>query len=312
LRTTELGLTGMAISRIGFGAWAIGGGGYQFGWGDQSDRDSIAAIQRGLALGVNWIDTAAVYGLGRSERVVAEALQDLDQRPYVFTKASRVVDASGTIVGNLTRASIRREVEASLERLRVDAIDLYQLHRPIPEDEIEEGWKTLVELRDEGLVRHVGVSNFNVEQLRRIQSIAPVETLQPPYSLLDRQVENEILPFCQQHGIGVIAYSPMASGLLSGAMTPDRVAALPADDWRSRDERFREPQLSRSLELAERLGRIGQRHGVSAGAVAVAWVLQRPGVDGAIVGFRQPAQTDMILAADSLELDADEISEIET
>ena len=302
----------MTISRIGFGAWAVGGGGYRFGWGDQSDRDSIAAIHRGLELGVNWIDTAAVYGLGRSERVVGEALRTIEQRPYVFTKAGRVVDAGGTIVGNLSRASIRREVEASLERLRVDAIDLYQLHWPIPEDDIEEGWQTLVELRDEGLVRHVGVSNFNVDQLRRIQSIAPVETLQPPYSLLARQVEDDILPFCRQHGIGVIVYSPMASGLLSGAMTPERVAALPPDDWRSRDERFREPQLSRSLELAKRLGRIGQRHGVSAGAVAVAWVLQRPGVDGAIVGFRQRVQTDTILEADSLELDAGEIAEIET
>ena len=312
MRTTELGLTGMTISRIGFGAWAVGGGGYRFGWDDQSDRDSIAAIHRGLELGLNWIDTAAVYGLGRSERVVGEALQGLEQRPYVFTKASRVVDANGTIVGNLTRASIRREVEASLERLGVDAIDLYQIHQPIPEEDIEEGWETLVRLRDDGLVRHVGVSNFNVEQLRRIQSIAPVETLQPPYSLLAREVENDILPFCQQHGIGVIAYSPMASGLLSGAMTPERIAALPADDWRSRDIRFRGPQLARSLELAERLGRIGQRHGVSAGAVAVAWVLQRPGVDGAIVGFRHPVQTDTILAADALELDADEIAEIET
>ncbi len=302
----------MTISRIGFGAWAVGGGGYRFGWGDQSDRDSIAAIHRGLELGVNWIDTAAVYGLGRSERVVGEALRTIEQRPYVFTKAGRVVDAGGTIVGSLSRASIRREVEASLERLGVDAIDLYQLHWPIPEDDIEEGWQTLVELRDEGLVRHVGVSNFNVDQLRRIQSIAPVETLQPPYSLLARQVEDDILPFCRQHGIGVIVYSPMASGLLSGAMTPERVAALPPDDWRSRDERFREPQLSRSLELAKRLGRIGQRHGVSAGAVAVAWVLQRPGVDGAIVGFRQRVQTDTILEADSVELDAGEIAEIET
>jgi aryl-alcohol dehydrogenase-like predicted oxidoreductase len=311
MRTTQLGLTDMAISRIGFGAWALGGGGYRFGWGEQSDRDSVAAIHRALEFGVNWIDTAAVYGLGRSERVVGEALRGLERQPYVFTKASRVVDATGTIVGNLTRASIREELEASLERLGVDAIDLYQLHQPIPEDDIEEGWNTLVELRDEGLVRHVGVSNFSVAQLRRIQPIAPVETLQPPYSLLAREVENEILPFCQQHSIGVIAYSPMASGLLSGAMTPERVASFPADDWRSRDARFREPQLSRSLELAERLGRIGQGHQVPAGAIAVAWVLQRPGVDGAIVGFRQSDQTEAILAAASLDLDAEEIAEIE-
>jgi aryl-alcohol dehydrogenase-like predicted oxidoreductase len=311
LRTTELGLTGMALSPIGFGAWAVGGGGYQFGWGAQSDDESIAAIHRALELGVNWIDTAAVYGLGRSERVVGMALEGLEPRPYVFTKASRVVDANGTIVGDLTGASIRRELEASLERLRVDAVDLYQIHRPIPDEDIEEGWRTLADLKDEGLVHHIGVSNFNVEQLRRIQTIAPVETLQPPYSLLAREIEDATLPFCQRHRIGVIAYSPMASGLLTGAITAERVAQLPADDWRSRDPRFHEPQLTRNLELAAHLGRVGRRHEVSAGAVAVAWVLHQPGVDGAIVGFRHPDQVDSILGAASIVLDRAEIAEIE-
>jgi len=302
----------MELTRIGFGAWAVGGGGYQFGWGDQSDRDSIAAIQRALELGVNWIDTAAVYGLGRSERVVASALQGIEPRPYVFTKASRVVDANGEIVGNLQRASIRRELEASLERLAVDAIDLYQIHRPIPDEDIEEGWTTLAELKEEGRIRHIGVSNFTVEQLERVQAIAPVETVQPPYSLLARQIEDTTLPYCREHQIGVIAYSPMASGLLTGAMSAERVAHFPSDDWRSRDARFREPQLGHNLELAERLGKIGERHGASAGAVAVAWVLRQPGICGAIVGFRHPDQVDEIVAAASIELDAAEVAEMES
>jgi aryl-alcohol dehydrogenase-like predicted oxidoreductase len=312
LRTAQLGLTGMELSRIGFGAWAVGGGDYQFGWGAQSDSDSVAAIHRALELGVNWIDTAAVYGLGRSERVVGAALEGVEPRPYVFTKASRVVDAQGKIGGNLRRDSIRRELEASLERLRVDVLDLYQIHQPIPDEDIEEGWATLASLKDEGLVRHIGVSNFSVEQLQRIQTIAPVETLQPPYSLLARQIEDALLPFCRRHRIGVIAYSPMASGLLTGAMTAERVAQLPADDWRSRDARFHEPQLTRNLELAARLRGVGRRHEASAGAVAVAWVLQQPGVDGAIVGFRDPGQVEDILGAASIELDPAEIAEIES
>ena len=311
MRRTELGSTGMELSRIGFGAWAVGGGGYQFGWGDQSDRDSIAAIHRALELGVNWIDTAAVYGLGRSERVVASALQGIEPRPYVFTKASRVVDADGKIVGNLQRASIRRELEASLERLGVDAIDLYQIHWPIPEEDIEEGWTTLADLKAEGRIRHIGVSNFTVGQLERIRAIAPVETVQPPYSLIAREIEDTTLPYCRKHRIGVIAYSPMASGLLTGSMSAARVEQFPSDDWRSRDARFREPQLGGNLELAARLGEIGQRHGASAGAVAVAWVIRQPGICGAIVGFRHPDQVDEIVGAASIELDAAEVAEME-
>ncbi|MDX6504547.1 MAG: hypothetical protein QOE29_1672 [Gaiellaceae bacterium] len=309
--TSPLGATGLEITRIGFGAWAIGGGDYKFGWGSQEDGDSVAAIGRALELGINWIDTAAIYGLGRSERVVGEALAGLAARPYVFTKASRVVDETGTITGNLTRDSIRRELEASLSRLRLDAIDLYQLHWPIPEEDIEEGWTTLVELRAEGLVRHIGVSNFNVEQLRRIQAIAPVETLQPPYSLVAREAEDEILPFCEQSGIGVVVYSPMGSGVLTGAMTRERIASLPADDWRHSHPRFQEPELSRNLALAERLATVGARHGASAGAVAVAWALRHPAVDGAIVGFRRPDQVEGILAGATLELTPEDLETIE-
>ena len=223
LATTELGSTGLEITRVGLGAWAIGGSGYDWGWGRQDDEDSIAAIHHALELGVNWIDTAAQYGFGHSEQVVGRALAGLDERPYVFTKAGQPEGPGRTTVQSLRRDSIRRELEGSLERLGADAIDLYQIHWPIPDEEIEEGWSTFVELRDEGLVRHIGVSNFSVPQLRRAQAIAPVETLQPQYSLIARGVEDEILPFAEGEGIGVIVYSPMGSGMLSGGMTLARI-----------------------------------------------------------------------------------------
>ena len=302
MRTTQLGRTGLEISRIGFGAWAIGGPEYDWGWGEQDDDDSIAAIHRALELGVNWIDTAAQYGFGHSEEVVGRAIEGLPERPLVFTKGGQPEGPNRTTLQTLKRDSLRRECEGSLRRLGVDAIDLYQLHFPNPDEELEEGWATLAELKDEGLVRHIGVSNFSVEQLRRAQAIAPVETLQPPYSLLDREVEDEILPFCEREGIGVIVYSPMASGMLTGKMTRERIEALPDDDWRRRSDRFREPQLSRNLELVERLREVGERHGVSPGAVAVAWTLRHPAVDGAIVGFRRPDQVDPIVVAADLEL----------
>ena len=305
MRTTQLGATGLEISRVGFGAWAIGGPEYDWGWGEQDDEQSLAAIHRALELGVNWIDTAAQYGFGHSEEVVGRALAGLDERPFVFTKGGQPEGPNRATLQTLKRDSLRRECEASLRRLGADAIDLYQLHFPIPDEEVEEGWTTLAELKDEGLIRHIGVSNFSVEQLRRAQAIAPVETLQPPYSLLDREVEDEILPFCEREGIGVIVYSPMASGMLTGKMTRERIQGLPDDDWRRRSDRFREPQLSRNLELVERLKRVGERHGVSPGAVAVAWTLQNPAVDGAIVGFRRPDQVEPILAAAELELGAD-------
>ncbi|MGZ4618453.1 MAG: aldo/keto reductase, partial [Frankiaceae bacterium] len=251
LNTAELGTTGLQITRVGFGAWAIGGGGWQFGWGAQEDEESIAAIHHAVRSGINWIDTAAAYGFGHSESVVGRALSALPsaERPYVFTKAS-VLDGPGrTVVHNLKRDSILREGEASLQRLGIDAIDLYQIHWPSPDPDIEEGWAALAELKECKLVRHIGVSNFDVEQLRRIQSIAPVETLQPPHSLIDRQAEAEILPYCEREGIGVIVYSPMGSGLLTGRMTRERIAGLPDDDWRKRDPQFQEPQLSRHLRL---------------------------------------------------------------
>jgi aryl-alcohol dehydrogenase-like predicted oxidoreductase len=311
IKTQELGTTGLEITRVGFGAWAIGGGGYDWGWGTQDDEDSIAAIHHALELGVNWIDTAAQYGFGHSEAVVGRALAGLEERPYVFTKGGQPEGPRHTTVQRLTRDSLRRELEQSLSRLGLDFVDLYQIHWPLPAEEIEEGWSTLVELRDEGLVRHIGVSNFTVEQLRRIAQIAPVETLQPPYSLVAREVEDEILPFAEREGIGVIVYSPMGSGLLTGSMTRERIASLPEDDWRKHDPRFQEPQLSERLALVERLGAVAQRHGVATGAAAVAWTLRNRAVDGAIVGFRRPDQVDPIVDAANLELDEDDIATIE-
>jgi aryl-alcohol dehydrogenase-like predicted oxidoreductase len=313
LPTAQLGATGMQITRVGFGAWAIGGGGWEFGWGPQEDRDSIAAIERALELGVNWIDTAAAYGFGHSEEIVGRVLRGLpeDRRPYVFTKCSLLEGPGRRVVHNLKRDSILREAEASRGRLGLEAIDLYQIHWPVPEEDIEEGFQALAELKQQGLVRHVGVSNFNVAQLRRIQRIAPVETLQPPYSLIERDAEAELLPFCEHEGIGVIVYSPMGSGLLTGRMTRERIERLPDDDWRKHDPRFREPQLSRHLALVERLRAAAERHGTVPGAVAVAWTLRNPAVDGAIVGFRTPAQVDPIIAGAGLALSDEEAREIE-
>src|SRR5207248_3093519 len=253
--------------------WAIGGGGWEFAWGAQDDRDSIAAIHEALDTGINWIDTAAVYGLGHSEEVVARALQGVQRRPYVFTKCSMVWDEHRAIGHRLKADSVRRECEASLRRLRVNAIDLYQVHWPEPDEDIEEGWATLAALQREGKVRYIGVSNFNVGQMRRAQAIAPITSLQPRYSLLHREVEAEVLPFAARKGIGVIAYSPMASGLLTGAMTRERIAGLPADDWRKRHPDFQESQLSHNLMLVRLLRAIGRLHGRTPAEVAVAWVL---------------------------------------
>jgi aryl-alcohol dehydrogenase-like predicted oxidoreductase len=311
LRTGQLGETGLEITRIGLGAWAIGGGGWEHGWGPQDDEQSIAAIHHALEQGLNWIDTAAGYGFGHSEEIVGRALQGLHDRPYVFTKCSLLAGPDRRVVHSLKRDSILREAGASLERLGVDAIDLYQIHWPIPAADIEEGWAALAELKEQGLVRHIGVSNFSVGQLRRIQQIAPVETLQPQYSLIERGIEREILPFAEREAIGVIAYSPMGSGMLTGAMTRERVAQLPEEDWRKRDARFSEPRLSQNLELVERLKAVADRHDTTPGAVAVAWTLRNPAVSGAIVGFRHPGQVDPILAAATLELSENDIYEIE-
>src|SRR5580658_1523476 len=274
MQTRQLGNSDMKITPVGYGAWAAGGSGWQFAWGSQDDNDSIAAIHRALELGVNWIDTAAVYGLGHSEEVVARALKSWSgPRPYVFTKCGLRWDAKGQAQKVLSAGSIRGEVEDSLHRLSIDGIDLYQIHWPPDPDSpaLEEGWSTLAALQREGKVRWIGVSNFNVQQLKRAQAIAPVTSLQPPYSLVRREIEDEILPFCQREGIGVIVYSPMASGLLTGAMTRERISRLPADDWRKRHADFNEPRLSAHLELVERLRAVGDRRGYVPGAVAVAW-----------------------------------------
>ena len=307
--TVALGATGMEISRVGYGAWAIGGAGWWHAWGDQDDEQSIAAIRRAVELGINWVDTAPIYGLGHSEEVVGRALQGLDDRPYVLTKAS-LYEKDGAVAHSLERDSIRREVEASLTRLQLDVIDVYQVHWPDPDEDVEEGWTTFAELKAEGLVRHIGVSNFDVAQLRRAQAIAPVETLQPPYSLLERGIEDEILPFCEQEGIGVVCYSPMASGLLSGAMTRERIAALPDNDWRKHDARFNEPELSRNLAIVARLQTVADSHDTTPGAIAVAWTLHHPAVHGSIVGFRRPDQVEPLLTAGTIELTDDDLATI--
>ena len=311
MKPRQLGNTDMHITPIGFGSWAVGGGGYQFGWGSQDDEQSIAAINRALDLGMNWIDTAAVYGLGHAEEIVGRALKDRAERPYVFTKCSRVWNDDGEISGNLKAQSIRRECEASLRRLQTDVIDLYQMHWPDPEQDIEEGWEAMARLQQEGKVRYIGVSNFNISQMQRIMKIAPISSLQPPYSLVKRDVEQDILPFCQEHNIGVIVYSPMMSGLLTGTMTRERIKKLPDDDWRKRDPEFQEPHLSRNLALVEKLSEIAYLHGRSTGEVAIAWTLANPAVTAAIVGARDPEQVDSNIGAAEFRLTSLELREIE-
>jgi len=314
MEARQLGKSDLNITPVGYGAWAIGGGGWQFAWGAQDDNDSIAAIHRALELGVNWIDTAAVYGLGHSEEVVARALKTWSgAKPYIFTKCGLSWDAQGKVEKVLRADSISREVEDSLRRLAVDTIDLYQIHWPPEPDspELEEGWSILAALQRQGKVRWIGVSNFNVKQMRRAQSIALIASLQPPYSLINRGVEEDILPYCLREGIGVIVYSPMASGLLTGAMTRERAAKLPKDDWRSSDPEFREPRLSRNLALVEHLREIGKRHGRPPGQVAVAWTLRNPAVTGAIVGARNARQADGVMGAGEFQLTDKEVREIE-
>jgi aryl-alcohol dehydrogenase-like predicted oxidoreductase len=311
MHTRRLGNSDLRVTPIGFGAWAIGGSGWEFAWGSQDDSDSIAAIHEALDAGVNWIDTAAVYGLGHSEEVVARALHGLGGRPYVFTKCSMVWDGQGEIGHSLEADSIRRECEASLRRLRVEAIDLYQIHWPDPDEDIEDGWATLAALQQEGKVRHIGVSNFDVAQMRRAKAIAPIASVQPRYSLLHREVEEEILPFAAQENIGVIAYSPMASGLLTGGMTRERIGGLPADDWRKRHPDFQEPRLSNNLKMVKLLRAIGRLHGRTPAEVAVAWVLHNPAVTGAIVGARRPEQVRGVVGAAEFRLTPREVAEIE-
>jgi len=312
MKTRALGNSDLCITPIGFGAWAVGGD-WEFGWGPQDDAQSIAAIHRALELGVNWIDTAAVYGLGHSEEVVARALREWKgARPYVFTKCGMLWDDQGKIRYSLRAESVRRECEASLCRLKAEVIDLYQIHWTADDlGETLEGWRALAALQNEGKVRWIGVSNASVEELEQLKDIAPVTALQPPYSLIRRAVEAAELPWCQCEGVGVIVYSPMASGLLTGAMTRERIAGLLKNDWRARNEQFQEPRLSENLKTVERLRAVGARHGRSPGEVAIAWTLNHPAVTGAIVGARNAKQVEGIIGAMSFRLTSQELTEVE-
>ena len=308
LRT--LGNSDLQLTRIGFGAWAIGGGNWEFAWGPQDDNESIAAIHRALDLGVYWIDTAAIYGLGHSEEVVGRALKSSSKKPSIFTKCSMRWHKDRTIYRSLKAGSLAEELEGSLRRLGVEAIDLYQIHWPNPEEELEEGWEALARFREQGKIRWIGASNFSLEQMKRVQKIAPITSLQPPYSMLRRAIEEEVLPFAQENGIGVINYSPMVSGLLTGAMTAERVAALPADDWRRRGVEFNEPRLSRNLRLVELLRKIGNGHSVNPGVVAVGWTLHHPAITAAIVGGRSARQAEGVAPALEFKLSDEEYSRI--
>ena len=311
--TRRLGNSDLMITPVGCGSWAIGGSGWEYAWGRQNDDDSISAILRSLELGVNWIDTAAVYGLGHSEEVVVRALDRWQgQRPYVFTKCGLIWDAQRRLSRRLTESSVRQECEESLRRLRLEVIDLYQVHWPPEIDSnLEDGWKALAALQKEGKVRWIGISNFDVSQMKRTQAIANITSLQPPYSLIRRGIEQDILPYCVQHGIGVIVYAPMVSGLLTGAMTAERAANLPDDDWRKRSPEFNEPNLSRNLALVERLRAVGKRLGRTPGEVAIAWTLRNPAVTGAIVGARNANQAEGVMSASELKLSTEDVAEIE-
>jgi aryl-alcohol dehydrogenase-like predicted oxidoreductase len=308
MQLRQLGNSDLHISQIGIGAWAMGGAGWAFSWSQQEDSDSISAIHAALDLGVNWIDTAAVYGLGHSEEVVSKAIETYNgPRPLVFTKCERAWDSNGQIIKSLEPASIRKECEDSLRRLNVDTIDLYQIHWPQPDEGIEKGWETLSQLQKEGKVRWIGVSNFNAGQLERIIKIAPVTSLQPPYSLIRREVESEVLPFVQKNNIGVIAYSPMGSGMLTGKMTRERIQSLPTDDWRGRSLMFQEPLLTRNLEIATKVIQLAERLGRSPGEVAIGYVLHNPAVTGAIVGFRNAEQVASLNGALDIALTNEDI-----
>jgi aryl-alcohol dehydrogenase-like predicted oxidoreductase len=310
MQTRALGSTDLEITPLGIGAWAMGGGGWKFAWGPQDDALSIAAIHKALDDGINWIDTAPVYGLGHSEEVVARALAGRQQKPYIFTKCARNWTPERQIFPSLKRDAVRQECEDSLRRLQVDCIDLYQMHWPEPDEDIEEGWETMARLQEEGKVRWIGVSNFSIDQLDRIRKIAPPASLQPPYSILSPEIEEGQLPYCGSHDIGVLVYSPMKSGLLTGKMTRERVAAMPEDDFRQRTPHFQEPKLSRNLELVELLRAIGARHGRTPGEVAIAWTLRLPVVTAAIVGLRSPEQVDGVIGAANFRLSGEEIDEI--
>lgn len=306
----QLGNSDLHLTPIGFGAWAIGGGNWEFAWGPQDDNESVEAIHRALDLGVSWIDTAAIYGLGHSEEIVAKALKSSSHKPYVFTKCSMRWHEDRSIYRSLKAKSLEEELNASLRRLNVETIDLYQIHWPNPEAEIEEGWSALARFKEQGKIRFIGVSNFNVDQMKRAQKIAPITSLQPPYSMLRRGIEQEILPFAKANNIGVINYSPMLSGMLTGKMTRERISAMPQDDWRRRAPEFNEPRLTRNLRLVELLREIGSSHNVEPGVVAVAWTLHHPAITAAIVGGRSAQQVEGIAPTLQFRLSDEEYKRI--
>ncbi|RMG24418.1 MAG: aldo/keto reductase [Bacteroidetes bacterium] len=312
MQKRQLGTSDLQLTTIGLGTWAMGGGDWKFGWGPQDDQASIAAIHEALDAGINWIDTAPIYGHGRAEEIVGKALRGRRQEVIIATKCGRVWEGNSREIGKCLRAdSIRREVEASLRRLGTDVIDLYQIHWPQPDEEIEEGWATMAELMQAGKVRYIGVSNFNLDQLQRAQAIHPMTSLQPPYNMLRREVEAEILPYCARQQIGLIAYSPMQAGLLTGKFTAERAAKLPATDWRSRNPFFQQPQLQHNLRLVEQLRPIAQARGISLAQLSLAWVLRRPEMTAAIVGARRPGQILETARAGDIRLSQEEIDQIE-
>ncbi|HEY4379193.1 MAG TPA: aldo/keto reductase [Acidobacteriaceae bacterium] len=309
MKINQLGGSDLWLTPVGFGSWAVGGSDAPFSWGPQDDNASIAAIHKAIDLGMNWIDTAAVYGLGHSEEIVGRAVRESHVKPFIFTKCGMVWDERREV--RRTLLEIRRECEDSLRRLQVERIDLYQIHWPYEDHDIEEGWAAMAELKSEGKVRHIGVSNFSVLQMRRCLEIAPIASLQPPYSMINRAVEEEILPFCREHAIGVINYAPMHSGLLTGAMSKERFATLPPSDFRRKAKNYQEPYFSRNLAIADFLKQIGARHGVAAGVIAVAWTIANPCITGAIVGGRSAEQVEGVWPAATFRLSKDEVQEIE-
>ncbi|WP_406609367.1 aldo/keto reductase [Agarivorans sp. JK6] len=311
MELARLGNSNLDISRIGLGAWAMGGK-WQWGWGAQQDEDSIATIQHALSLGINWIDTAPVYGLGHSEEVVGKAIKSLSEKPLIFSKCGFNWDAQNNIEPCLKAASVKQEVENSLKRLQVETIDLYQIHWPNPAEDIEEAWQAMLELKQQGKIRYLGVSNHSIEQMQSLQKIAPINSMQPPYSLINRECETELLPYCQQHNAGVICYSPMGSGLLTGKVTAERIAAMGGDDWRKKADDFNEPKLSHNLKIVAALQQVAEKHQVSAAEVAIAWTLKHPAITGAIVGMRSPEQADGVIKGASLNLDKQDIALIES
>lgn len=309
--TRQLGSSTLHLSPIGLGTWAMGGGGWKFGWGEQDDTESIRAIRAGLDAGINWIDTAAIYGHGRAEQIVGEAIAGRRDQVIVATKCGRVWEGDSREIGkSLRRDSVLAEADASLRRLKVDVIDLYQIHWPEPDEEVEEGWAAVADLIRLGKVRYGGVCNFSVSQLERAQAIHPITSLQPPYSMLKRDIEAAIVPWCEAHAVGIVAYSPMQAGLLTGAFTRERAAALPADDWRSRNPFFMEPMLSANLRVVDGLRPIAARLGITVAQLALAWVLRLPVVTSAIAGARRPEQIQETVKAGAIQLPGEVLEQI--